>query len=416
MQTAIITTTWKPTLPQQDIAGYRTILKDIDEYLIKEIEKNNTGGNIGIMSGTMGELLYCFHSATHTDNETLYDASLAQLEKLIDNISYRSVPTFCSGTAGVIWALQYLEANGMVEGAAAAIDTDTIIQLSNAGIEQTKRAIYDYMHAGLSMALPLLAYYKKTGLFKEYLEALVDALYTSKLGNGNKYYWEYSIAEPDKPKSVSIGLSHGLPSIIAILSKISAEGIAVDQCNDLITGTLNYILHYKNTAGPNGLYPTSVELHPEKPLGGGRLGWCYGDMDIAVALHFANKVMPDQRNVQLINEIMDFCLTKDTAAKAVINESSLCHGAAGVAHIYNRFYNAYGDEKYKAATNIWMDITRQKMKKEDGKWWLLNTSDYKSQWDTSTNTITGISGVGLIFLSAIAPVTPDWDEMYLLNL
>ncbi|RYE24674.1 MAG: hypothetical protein EOP51_06605 [Sphingobacteriales bacterium] len=416
MQTQTITSTWNATLHHHDAATYKNILIDIDQYLVDVIKETPATTNIGVMSGRMGELIYLFHSAVHTENDELYNFAIDQLEILVDSISLSSTPTFCAGTAGVVWGLFYLEQTGLVEDASAAIDTEVIEYLANWGIQQTKYGHYDYMHAGLSMVLPLLSYYKKTGLFKNKLEELVAALDATKETNEHGYYWRYAIGLPDEAEKVSLGLSHGSPSIVSLLAKISAEGIAVDECNELLTGALNYMLAYRCPEGSAGMYPGNVLLDGSVNAPNSRLGWCYGDMNFAIALHFANKATPNESYVQLINEIMDFCRLKDDAQKAAINESSICHGAAGVAHIYNRFYNAYGGDKFKDATNTWLEITLQKMKKEDGKWWLLNTADYKSQWDTATNTITGISGVGLVLLSAIAPIAPGWDEMYLLNL
>jgi hypothetical protein len=79
-------------------------------------------------------------------------------------------------------------------------------------------------------------------------------------------------------------------------------------------------------------------------------------------------------------------------------DASICHGSAGLAHIFNRLYQATGQSVFRSAAEEWLQH-------------LVET------WcpDAEPGLLTGAAGVGLVLLAASTPHEPRWDRLFLLS-
>jgi len=107
------------------------------------------------------------------------------------------------------------------------------------------------------------------------------------------------------------------------------------------------------------------------------------------------------------------CSKRRDVKKEFVMDAGICHGAAGIAHIFNRVYQKTGNETFKEAALFWIDDCLKKSCFNDGlagyKVWR------KDGWITQTGLLEGIAGIGLVLLSAISDIEPDWDECLLLS-
>src|SRR5262249_31475514 len=84
--------------------------------------------------------------------------------------------------------------------------------------------------------------------------------------------------------------------------------------------------------------------------------------------------------------------------KANQTDPSLCHGAAGLGHIFNRLHQATGDGSFLDAACYWLGrAVELPLPEEPG---LLQ----------------GKAGIGLALLASLGSIEPAWDRVLLLSL
>jgi lantibiotic biosynthesis protein len=192
------------------------------------------------------------------------------------------------------------------------------------------------------------------------------------------------------------GVAHGVPGMIGFLSRarrVQNSCRTRGLCDDAARW-----LRSQSATGFEGRFPTMVPpLSPAEFGRFARLGtdpgvkrrsraaWCYGDPGVAAATWIA---CPD-----IARETALECSTRD-ASTCGVRDGSLCHGAAGLAHLANRFYQATGDETHADAARAWF----------------ARAIDVGV---ASHGLIEGSIGVALSLIAAITPEAPSWDRILL---
>ena len=99
-------------------------------------------------------------------------------------------------------------------------------------------------------------------------------------------------------------------------------------------------------------------------------------------------------------------------ASAETQGAGFCHGAAGLAHLFNRAYQATGDDALRAAALVWLDLTldAQKPGAPQAGFGLPQTPSDEPHADESL--LSGIAGIGLVLAAATTPVEPRWDRVF----
>ena len=105
-------------------------------------------------------------------------------------------------------------------------------------------------------------------------------------------------------------------------------------------------------------------------------------------------------------------------------EAGLCHGAGGVGHLYHRLYRTTGDARLKAIARRWFAHALELRRPGTGVAGYAPPPPPGSESEAETRVvdqndsslITGAAGIGLALLSAISPVAPAWDRIFLMDL
>ena len=103
-----------------------------------------------------------------------------------------------------------------------------------------------------------------------------------------------------------------------------------------------------------------------------------------------------------------------------VANACFCHGAAGLAHIYNRMYQATGEPRLGSAAVYWLERTLgfYRLARETGGSWVQGSSDpaQRELWTwTGIELVDGAAGVALVLLAAATAVEPSWDRMFLVS-
>ncbi|MPZ64705.1 MAG: lantibiotic modifying enzyme [Pseudonocardiaceae bacterium] len=134
----------------------------------------------------------------------------------------------------------------------------------------------------------------------------------------------------------NFGLAHGIAGPLALLSLAQRRGIVVDGHTDAIDRIGAWLDAWRqdHPAGPR--WPRTItrdEVHNGRPRQPGPLqpSWCYGTPGLARAQQLAGLATDDTERQRTAEAALLGCLT-DPAQLALITDSGLCHGAAGLLH------------------------------------------------------------------------------------
>jgi lantibiotic modifying enzyme len=150
-------------------------------------------------------------------------------------------------------------------------------------------------------------------------------------------------------------------------------------------------------------------------LFGSRLAWCYGDLGIAMSLWQAGIALQNEAWKNKALEILLFAAEKRRDLQQNwVKDAGLCHGTAGIAHIFYRMWWNTHIPEFKNAANYWMNETLKMATFTDGLAG-FKTWHGKEGWVNSCGLLEGISGIGLALLTYYYEIEPTWDECLLLS-
>jgi lantibiotic biosynthesis protein len=394
--------------------------KDISDKIheiAKILQNYSIENNISLFGGNAGISLFLSYYARFSKKEKYVEKSIRIISDIFDKVSEGIAhPTFAGGLAGIGWFLEFLQDNNFLE-----VDTNEAIgeideYLNGIMVNEMEQNKFDYLHAGGGIALYFL---KRKSLPKrnQYLLEFVDLLEKSLIKEDDKNKWVSKIfVGYEKEEDVyNLSLSHGIASIISILSKIYKDGINKDKAYALLNGALNYILNNQfDTTKSLSYFPDSISLDGKKGHET-RLAWCYGDLGISVALWNASKVLMDMELEQKAIEILLYSAKRRNLKENMVVDAGLCHGTAGIAHIFNRMFINTGILEFKEVTDYWFTETLKMAKFEDG---LAGYKIWRTEehgWTNDYGFIEGIAGIGLAMISYVSDIEPAWDECLLLS-
>src|SRR5205814_7193584 len=99
-------------------------------------------------------------------------------------------------------------------------------------------------------------------------------------------------------------------------------------------------------------------------------------------------------------------------------DAGLCHGAAGLGHLFNRMYQATKDATLARAARFWFERTlamRRPGRGIGGFSTLSGKADGTRYWENDPGLLTGSAGIALALLAATTSIEPAWDRMLLLS-
>ncbi len=215
----------------------------------------------------------------------------------------------------------------------------------------------------------------------------------------------------------NLGVAHGIPGIIQLISEISATNI-IDQerSSRLLEGSVQWLMLQRRPLGSRSTF--SSWIVPGEESSDSRLAWCYGDMGIlAVLLQVARRAGREDWH-ECAKNILDHCLAWPPEDSGV-GDAPLCHGAAGVAHIFNRIYHSEGDTRCLDAALQWFERALAMRRTEGGVGGFFSLTrpqpSHGIVWEPSAAFLDGAVGVALALLAALTPVEPVWDRLLLLS-
>ena len=103
-----------------------------------------------------------------------------------------------------------------------------------------------------------------------------------------------------------------------------------------------------------------------------------------------------------------------------MRDAGLCHGAAGLAHLFNRIHQATGDAVLGDAARRAVWCWRSTCTTRGSGWAAFLGSDPLDrrgpQWVADPGILMGSTGIGLALLAATGTVELAWDRILMLSI
>ncbi len=214
---------------------------------------------------------------------------------------------------------------------------------------------------------------------------------------------------------VDLGVAHGLPGVVAFLGAACLAGHAA-IARPLLEGAVPWLVSQQLGTSSTGLYPNRVAPGVDRPPA--RLAWCCGDAGIASALLLASSGTgrDDWRTAALAVARRAAERTFETSG---VHDAMLCHGAAGVAHLFNRMFQATGESWLAQASRRWFAQVFRMQRPGSGIAGYQRHADGRAGsghgWQTDPGLLTGTAGLALALLAAATEIEPEWDRALLLS-
>lgn len=206
------------------------------------------------------------------------------------------------------------------------------------------------------------------------------------------------------------GVAHGAPGMIALLARICALDAPPTRARPLLDGAVRWVLAQR-LPGKAGFPSKLVGAETHGRL---RNAWCYGDAGIAAALCQSARHLDDPARRTLAWDVA-LESARRPADRCGVVDAALCHGAAGLAHLFDRLWQATRQPLLEDAARSWIDRTLA-MRRDDG-FAGFSAAKHDAQggveYRPDASFLDGAIGIGLALLAATSPTEPGWDRLLL---
>ncbi|MFF5383713.1 lanthionine synthetase LanC family protein [Pedobacter suwonensis] len=390
------------------------ILKD-NHQIIQILEKIYNGlddernSNFGLLGGEAGKLLFKYHYLDFIGELEQSENFLVDLEYLLENLQNSVLTGFCNGSSGVLWLLSYLLKSGVLD--------DEVYDLISHNFNIYKREClafigsgnYDFLHGGLGIAFFIL--YAENQIDHTFFSVVfqgLNSLIDEELGMIP--HFDFDDFELDNGK-VNLGLAHGITSVLKFSIECYNKNVCQVQSLDLSQKIIRYLMLNVNSDTSFSFFPNVIVKGSESQVSG-RPSWCYGDLGIGIILYQAGDSFKDQKLQKFsLNILRKHCL--QTSYEASILDAGLCHGSAGLFHIYNRIWKLTNETVFEQASLFWLEKTIG-YTKFSGDSCFYDRYLPSDGYEKSYAILDGTAGVGLAYLSYLTG-KHHWDYSLMLN-
>lgn len=380
-----------------------TIIDNLAQQINRHLQSKSKL-TYGLLGGDFGSVCFMYHySRINNRYENIADCMLDRVLQSARNNP--TISTYCNGIAGLGIGLKMLEDEQFVDGVSDSL-SDFDRNLYIAAIGQMKTRNIDFLHGLTGIGLYFTMRHEHDGSNSEILAEIVkylDLIRTDGLDHNNNPTVKWILAEKDHDKSINISMSHGMSSIGILLSRILQQHLSpeIDRIIvRLLVGIKNYILAQRIDPLIYGSWFPSFPAEVSSKITGSRLGWCYGDLGIGIALIKIAEAIADTGLREWSVDMLRWNATeRRQLSKSYIFDAEMCHGASGVGLIYRYLHTLTGEQAFIDAADYWRDMILNRFAYKSGNYMTFPT--YNSLNHTHTiemSILSGIAGIGMFLM------------------
>lgn len=420
-----MTQTWHPLITGPLADRISRTVHEVAEALSGAASREG-GSRASLASGLAGQALFYAYLAIANSDEAAADRAAECLEKAADELANTPLPPHLyAGFPGVAWTMEHLQ-DLLFESPEGEEAEDPILEIDEALLGPLGRSPwvgeYDLIGglAGLGVyALERLPRPSARTLLERVVERLDELSEEMEVGSA---WFTPPERLPEWQREIhtrgyyNLGVAHGLPGVVPVLAGACAAGVAVERARPLLESSVSFLLARRLPPGSQSCFAGSyVPWEESVPT---RLAWCYGDPGIAAALLASARAVG---NAEWERQAIDIALSAAARDESVshVRDAGLCHGSAGVGHLFNRMFQTTGEERLAAAARFWFERTFDFHAPGEPvagfRAWEVGMGG-EPGWRPDAGFLEGAAGVGLALLGAISSVEPAWDRVLLVSL
>ncbi len=191
------------------------------------------------------------------------------------------------------------------------------------------------------------------------IQETVEALKSISIetSSGITWFTPSSLIPPPQKESApsgyyNLGVAHGVPGVISFLAQAASQELnngIKEKASMLLEGSVKWLLSQQRPLDSLSRYSSWITSRGD--CGDSRLAWCYGDLGIAAILQFVAQRTQNSIWMAEANSIANKCVLRK--ARTGVFDAPLCHGALGIAHIYNRMFQSHRHEIFEDESISW---------------------------------------------------------------
>jgi lantibiotic modifying enzyme len=371
--------------------------------------------NASLASGSAGLAVCSGQLARTRCDPRAADAALTRLEEAVSVLATEPLTSsLYSGFTGIAWAVELVD---RLLGAGGE-DRNGDIDEALASLLQRypEDAPYDLINGLTGLGVYALARWPRPGAAPCVLGVVEQLARRARPDRDGVSWWTPpSWHGPRRefywPGGVDLGVAHGIAGVIPFLARVHRLGLARQTVRPLLDGAVRWLLaHMVDTpSGPTVPYFVADEVEP----GPARSAWCYGDPGVAAALLLAARDAGEPAWAAAATGLAVRAATRPPDQTGVV-DAGLCHGSAGLAHLFNRMYQMTAEPALADAARFWVERTLELCSAEAPGRGATLTEAARPVWK-GPGLLEGAAGVALALEAAGTTVEPIWDQMLLVS-
>ena len=358
-----------------------------------------------------GQSLLHAYLALHGGTEARADTAIALLDQATDAAGELTLtPSLYFGFAGISWVATHLTGRLFEETQDNCREVDAVLLATLA--DPLWNARYELLSGAVGMGV-----YARERLPRPSAVRLIDAVVgrleacAERSAAGAAFLNPVETLSPEYHDMApsgwyNLGIAHGVAGVISFLGSLCRIGVAGDRAAPLLADSVAWLLARELPAGGN--YRFKSTYTPGRDVDVCRLGWCHGDLAVATALlvaaRGAGEPSWEQHALRIARSVAAL-----TVESTPVPDAGLCHGAAGIGHLFNRLHQETDDPALGEAARMWLRkaVAMREPGQGIGGYQLF---DRGHKYDNPGFRV-GSSGIALALLAAASPVPPDWDRL-----
>ncbi|NMO13528.1 hypothetical protein HPC49_09720 [Pyxidicoccus fallax] len=317
------------------------------------------------------------------------------------------------GFTGLAWALAHLDA----ADADGLEDVDEQLEEVAAGAPAPGRGL-DLISglAGVGVyALERLPDPRARALLARVAVRLTEAAQRAPQGRG---WWTPAEHLPPTKRerfpsgAWDLGLAHGAAGMLAVLAGAHRAEVLTPAGRDVLMGARTFL------EAQCEAHRAPAYLPPTGPAASTRPAWCYGTPGVALGLFWCARALDDAEGEARALVLARAAAREAREEEARFEEPGLCHGTAGLAHFFNRLYQASGDATLGEAARQWLRRTLDSHQVGQGVGGFRargRQPDGRLGWTEEPGLVVGATGVALALLAGASAIEPGWDRTMLFS-
>jgi lantibiotic modifying enzyme len=400
-------TQWKPLVTET------AIKKEIENKILEiaEAVKENYKlyGRVGFLRGNAGVLGFMYYTNLYFKSN-IFDKEVDEcFSEIIQSLTVKknNNTSFCDGLAGFLWSMDLFNQIGFIDSSSDGSLGEVIVELQNdLALHIEKGGNFDYLYGSCIFLSEELIKFDNSVI----IDCLIRKAITTASGAMKIPFLEN--AKGERQVIYDYGIAHGTAGVIGCLSA-NYQRTQKKEVKIIIEKLIDFYFESTNNTGKGHSVWPNVIKDENKISYTTRLAWCYGDLGASMVIYLAGKRIGNETIVKKAINILKDCANRRDFHTTLFSDAGMCHGTAGVAHIFNRIYQYTEEQIFAEAALHWIKDTLKRSDSPEG--FAGYRIKYGNDWVNSVDVISGVSGIGLALIASISNEEPKWDKSFLLS-